>query len=122
MYFSSKEKQAIVLMALNMQKADGIIDEKETLVNKGMFLTIQLSSEEFKSALNLPFGEAISILSDMSDNKKEVVSAFLGALMAVDGDIDDKELLLWNFVSAICSFPIMTIEEAIATFQQYINQ
>lgn len=50
----------------------------------------------------------------MNDAHKRYVTAYLGAMMAVDGEIDDKEKVLWNFVTLICKLPTMNIVDAIA--------
>lgn len=120
MFFTNKEKQAIVLMAVHMQAADGKADEKETLTNQLMFLKMQVSPNDIEAAKEMSFGDAITTLSAMTNEKKDVISAFLGALMAVDGDIDDNEMALWKFVSAMCSFPKMNVVDAIVKFKQFI--
>ena len=52
-------------------------------------------------------------IATMSDAQKRYVCAYLGMLMAIDGDIDDKEKALWKLVSTICDLPTMSIADAI---------
>jgi len=50
----------------------------------------------------------MSYIRRMNAEKKEYVAAFLGALMAVDGKIDGKELVLMNLVVNLCELPNIT--------------
>lgn len=56
---------------------------------------------------------ALARISEMSSEKKRYVCAFLGAMMIVDGDVDESEKKLWGLVSAFCEFPEMTVGEAV---------
>jgi hypothetical protein len=49
----------------------------------------------------------------MNAEEKRYVTAFLGTLICVDGDIQDSEMKLWSLVSALCDLPTMNIMEAV---------
>ena len=42
------------------------------------------------------------------------MAAYLGTIMAVDGDINDREMALWKLLSQICGLPTMTVADAVS--------
>lgn len=59
----------------------------------------------------MPASNAISIISMLTSEEKRYVTAFLGALMAIDG-VDPAEMQLWILTSDLCGLPTMSINEA----------
>ena len=57
---------------------------------------------------------AIAIISKMTEEEKRYVAAFLGAIIAIDGDINQEELKIWRIVSTFCELPTMSIADAIS--------
>ena len=55
---------------------------------------------------------ALSVVANMTPSQKRYVTAYLGTIVAVDGDIDDSEIKLWSLISALCDLPTMSIREA----------
>lgn len=122
MFFTSKEKQAIAVVGLLMQEVDGKTDKREVDANKAMFAKIQVTQADINAANTMQVGEAITVLSAMTEDKKDLVASFLGALMIVDGEADETEVTLWQFVSTMCSFPNMNILDACLKFKQFLLQ
>jgi uncharacterized membrane protein YebE (DUF533 family) len=100
-----------------MANSDGKVSSEETMVivnemsrfgvdqNKGRIIA-ELGS-------NMSHAECCRIVSNMNAEEKRYVTAFLGTLICVDGDIQDSEMKLWSLVSALCDLPTMNIMEAV---------
>ncbi len=115
MTFTTVEMTAITKLALTMAAADGNVEKSELA-----YIALEMSRFGVKDsdpiidgANALDASDALSIVSRMSSEEKKYVTAYLGTVMAVNGDIDDKELALWRLTSLLCGLPSMTISEAI---------
>lgn len=108
---------AIIQVAGAMAGADGNAHPNETKMMMQEAIRFGISGEDFASLLQQASkteGTAAMVeIATMSDAQKRYVCAYLGTLMAIDGDIDDKEKALWQLVSTICKLPSMTIADAI---------
>jgi len=115
--FNGKELAAIIKLALSMIMADGRVDEKEKASLALEMVRFGVKEEQLAGlvvvAQAMDATEAISIISQLSSDEKKYVAAFLGALMAVDGDIDDTEMKLWQLTSTLCNLPTMNVVEAL---------
>ena len=115
--FSLREWIAIHFFARTMAIADGRLDINEFEFISNEFSRFNLTKEECDFVLentdNIEISEATLQIMTMNDSKKRYVCAFLGTLMAIDGDIDDKEFELWQKISLTCTLPAMTIKDAI---------
>lgn len=60
---------------------------------------------------------AIALIAGMDDERKKYVASYLGTIMAADGDIDDRELVLWQLVSTLCDLPTMSVGDAISNMK-----
>ena len=117
MEFNREELMAIAKIANAMIAADGKVDDNEmcswTLemerfgVAEKDFRTLYEQSEE------VDFVDALGTISKFDEEQKRYVGAFIGTLMAIDGDIDDAELKLWQLVSTFCNLPTMSLGEAL---------
>lgn len=119
MTFTSIEMSAIAKLALAMAAADGKVEKCELT-----YIALELarfgvkdSDPILKGADDMDPTIALTIVSKMTPAEKKYVAAYLGTLMAVNGDIDDKELSLWRLTSTLCGLPSMTIKEAINYIQ-----
>ena len=115
--FNGKELAAIIKLALSMIMADGKVDEKEKASLTLEMVRFGVKEEQLAGlvvvAQAMDATEAISIISQLASDEKKYVAAFLGALMAVDGDIDDTEMKLWQLTSTLCDLPTMNVAEAL---------
>ena len=118
MTFTSLEFTAIAKMAKTMSLADGVIQDQEILITIREFARFGVSSEQVKVLLDnadeMEPVVAIAIISKMTEEEKRYVAAFLGAIIAIDGDINQEELKIWRIVSTFCELPTMSIADAIS--------
>lgn len=118
MTFTSLEFTAIAKMAKTMALADGVIQDQEILITIREFARFGVSSEQVKVLLDnadeMEPVVAIAIISKMTEEEKRYVAAFLGAIIAIDGDINQEELKIWRIVSTFCELPTMSIADAIS--------
>ena len=115
--FSRQEMAAIIQIAGAMAGADGEAhpNEKKMMINEAKRFNID--ADEFSSLLNIASNlegtDALATISTMTDAQKRYVCAYLGTLIAIDGDVDDKERALWQLISTLCKLPTMSIADAI---------
>lgn len=112
MYFTSKEKQAIQRLAAQMVVADGQIDPREVILTKLVNDKFGITSEHIDASSNMSLQEAAIIVKNMTQEERKFVCAYLGAMSAIDNDVDERERLLWALLTALCDFPQMSILEA----------
>ena len=117
MQFSGEELAAVMKMAIAMVGADGRSDEREMEV-----ITIELArfgaSAGQMRALNreaqkMDFHKAIGIISNFDNERKKYVASYMAVIMIADGEIDDKELALWQLVTLLCGLPEMDVNQAV---------
>lgn len=120
--FSGKELTAIIKLSASMMAADGRIDDNETSSLALEMIRFGVNQEQLANfifvANNMQAIEAISIVSNLGDEGKKYVAAFLGYLMTVDGNVDDEEMKLWRFISTMCNLPSMNIAQAIKIIKE----
>ena len=120
MYFTNLEKVAVVQISLRMIAADGRVDSKEHEVTFPIWAKMKVSAEHLKEAGQMADLTSLSIVANMDNSKKQFVAAFLGMIMAADGDIDEKELALWKLVSNMCNLPTMHLTECPDIMMKFI--
>ncbi len=117
MQFNGKELSAIVKMAAAMASADGKVEDVEQKAIALELVKFGASSEQATTMLAaaelMEPATALSVIASMSSTQKKYVSGFLAVIMACDGDIDDNEVNLWQFVCTMSGCPTMTIAEAL---------
>ena len=115
--FTDREYTAILLFTKKMTLADGRLDDREKIMLVMEAQRFGIGKNKLANLLdasdNMEADEAIALIATMTDAQKRYVSALLGTIMAIDGDIDDKELALWQMVSFVCKLPEMSINDAI---------
>ena len=120
MYFTSDEKKAIARVAVGMEAADGVESPREFLMIAPVFQKLGITNEELEAASRMSLVSAMQIISNMTTDEKRFVSAFLGAIIIADGDISDKEVSLWRFISSICEFQQMSVRESPEILKSYL--
>lgn len=104
-------------MAIAMVGADGRSDDREMEVVRNELTRFGASVGQMlaltKEAERMEFQEAIEIISNFDYEKKTYVSSYLAVIMIADDEVDDKEVALWQLVSALCSLPEMNISQAV---------
>ena len=117
MQFTGEELAAVLKMAVAMVGADGRNDEREMAVVKNELTRFGASLGQMialtKDAQNMEFEKAIGIISKFDFDRKKYVSSYLAVIMIADGEIDDKEVALWQLVSLLCGLPEMDVNQAV---------
>lgn len=115
--FSRHEMAAIIQLAGTMSGADGTAHPNEMKMMMQEAIRFGVGRADFASLLEqaskMEGTAAMAEIATMSDAQKRYVCAYLGTLMAIDGDINDKEKAMWQLVSTICKLPTMSIADAI---------
>lgn len=115
MTFTGLEMTAVTKLAMVMVSADGKVEQTELAcmaVEMARF-GIQDADPIIDAANSMEPTIAMAIVEKLDYEKKKYVSAYLGTIMAIDKDIDDKELAVWKLTSTLCGLPSMNIKEAI---------
>ncbi len=117
MRFSRIEMVSIMKLAVLMASADGrFADEEKTMIALHA-ASFGVEPQDFKSILeeakSLKPEMALAMVANMTSSQKRHVTAYLGTIIAADGDIDDSEMKLWGLISALCDLPTMSIKDAI---------
>lgn len=117
MQFTGQELAAVMKLGIAMISADGRTDEREMEVVRnelsrfgasvGQMLSLTREAQQMKSET------AISIISDFDPERKKYVASYLAVIMIADGEIDDKELALWQMATLLCGLPEMDINQAV---------
>lgn len=117
MQFSGNELAAVLKMAMAMIGADGRIDVREMEVVRNELTRFGASVGQMKAltdeAQKMEFDKAVGIISNFDYERKKYVSSYLAIIMISDGEIDDKEVALWQLVSLLCGLPEMDVNQAI---------
>ena len=115
MSFTGLEMSAITKLAMVMAAADGKVEQSELAymaIEMARF-GIQDADPVLNGAKAIDPTIAMAIVEKFDYERKKYVAAYLGTMMAADGDIDDKELAVWRLTSTLCGLPSMTIKEAV---------
>lgn len=117
MQFTGQELAAVMKLGIAMISADGRTDEREMEIVKneltrfgasvGQMLSLTREAQQMKSET------AISIISAFDYERKKYVASYLAIIMIADGEIDDKEIALWQMATLLCGLPEMDVRQAI---------
>ena len=115
--FNQREMTAIIKVALAMSVADGTCENNESSFMAQEAHRFNITGDDLNMLLegckNMDGQTAVAELATMTDAQKRYVTAYLGTLMAVDGEISEKELSLWRLMTELCKLPSMSISDAI---------
>lgn len=110
MYFSEREKRAIMAVVCAMGGADDKVDPREAILIKLVSDKVGIDVQKHTPLTDLE--EALNVISAMTAEEKRFVCAYLGRLITIDRDIDPREVVLWNVFSSRCNFPSMSLADA----------
>ena len=121
MKFSREELKAVTHLAMLMIAVDEKIEEVEKFIlfsqvlnEVGNFDEVETIIEE---AEKFDLLTAIEIVKTFSYTDKKYVAAYLGYLIAIDGNIDQREMELRHLITKACDLPIMSVDDAIGYCQ-----
>ena len=117
MKFSGEELAAVMKLGMAMVAADGRSDKAEfevvtkELTRFGASLVQILALAE--KSKQMEFEKAIELVSHFDYERKKYVASYLAVIMIADGEIDEKEVALWQLVTMVCDLPEMDVEQAV---------
>ena len=117
--FTEEQSLAIYKIAYMMANADGVIHPDEVLCIADEMKKISSFDEALFNAKTefIPALSALNTIASFGQGEKKFVSAFLGYILSVDGDIGDEELALWRIICDLCGLPKMSNRQAINFLQ-----
>lgn len=99
-----KEKIAILYAIKCMMTADGaVVSQEMDLLNK-ICSMMHVGQNEFNQALEMSDETAMSILKDMSQDKRNLLAYLLQDMARVNGHIDERERLYFLKVNKELKF------------------
>lgn len=117
MQFNGKQLASLVKLGVAMIQADGKVEENELKFLAAELASFGIDSDDLSTVMEaseqLEAADALATIAAMDAQQKVEATAFLGAMIAADGDVDDAELKLWALVSHLCDLPTMSIADAI---------
>lgn len=120
MNFTNLEKIAVVQVSFRMIAADGKVVSEERAITFPIWTKMKVTADHIQEAGQMADLTSLSIIANMDCSKKRFVAAFLGTIMAADGDINDKEMALWRLVSSMCNLPIMHLTECPDVIMKFV--
>lgn len=121
MYFTNSEKQAIYRLLMDMSLIDNDIDSKEVILTMAIVEKLNISDYDRDRATAITIDNALETVANMTSTEKDFVCSALGTMIAIDGEVNPKEMLLWGIITARCGFPEMNLTEAGAKLQRYLQ-
>ena len=103
MELSDKEKKAIMHGIKCMMAADGVIDSNEMELLNKICLMMHAPQTEFDQVL-MSHEDAMSILKDMSQDKRNMVALLLQDMAKSDGLVDKTERMYFIKVNKELNF------------------
>lgn len=125
MTFTQNEMVAILKLAKLMAVADGKLTNDERAIMFADLGSFGVASNSLQSTVLEKLADdmeptaAIAIVANLTTEEKKYVCGYMAAVMIADGEIDSKEQALWKLVSALASFPIMSIAEAVDFWKRH---
>lgn len=117
MQFTGEELAAVMKMGIAMVGADGRTDESELEVVRNELSRFGASVGQMlalsRDAQRMEFDKAVRIISIFDFERKKYVASYLAVIMISDGEIDDKEVALWQLVTLMCGLPEMDVNQAV---------
>ena len=114
--FNREELAAVLKMANAMIVVDGKTEDVETSLLGREMVRLKVNESEFNIAYRrseeMKYGEALRTISLFDWPRKKYLSAFLGTIIAIDGELNTDEIKLWNYTAELCELPRLSLEEA----------
>lgn len=121
MYFTNSEKQAIYRLLMDMSLIDNDIDSKEVILTMEIVEKLNISDYDRDRATAITIDNALEAVANMTSTEKDFACSALGTMIAIDGKVNPKDMLLWGIITARCGFPEMNLMEAGEKLQRYLQ-
>ena len=90
------EKFAIIIILSQIMKADGIIHPKEEEYMDKVFADLGITISDMEDMANMDDIQAIYIINEMLDDKKQYAHSLFVSMAEADGYIHPKEIEIMN--------------------------
>lgn len=109
-----------------MAEIDGKTDSIELDVIYSQMKRLGLDDEELfkfseKAILNMDPHTAMGIVAGMNTTQKQYVQALLIIIMASDGEIHEREMIMLRMVTKICGLPPISMNDIRNTLNAFRN-
>ncbi len=127
MQFNKKEIAAILNVANAMAEIDGKVDTIEMDVIYSQMTRFGIEYDELfalteTAILNMAPHTAIDIIANMSSVQKQYVQAILVVIMASDGEIHEREMIMLRMLTMQCSLPPINANDIKNTLNTFKNR
>jgi len=127
MTFSKRELAAILNVANGMAQIDGKTDPIEMEVIYFQMKRLGIEHEELLSLTDTALLEmdphsAMDIIAEMNTIQKQYVQALLIVVMASDGVIDEREMIMLHMLTMACGLPKINMNDINNTLNAFRNR
>lgn len=125
--FSNRELTAILKIATGMAEIDGKTDSIELEVIYSQMSRLGIDHEEIltlteDAILNMDPHNAMDIVAEMTSAQKQYVQALLIVIMASDGEIHEREMIMLRMLTMMCGLPPISMNDIRITLQTFRNR
>lgn len=117
MQLTGLQLAAILKAGKLMVLADGKVKMNELKVLAHEMSNFNVPESQVQGLLSaadtIEASEMVKILSSLDSNIQKYVCGYLAVIILSDGNIDDSEVKMWKLLCTMCSFPVMSISEAL---------
>ena len=106
MNFSFTEKKAIWKLLIDIIGSDGRISTGEADYGARLVAMLGFSESDMDEALELTVKQAISILKEMTPEKKQSAQTMLLEMVKVDGAVDEDEMKIFSAICTAAELPL----------------
>ena len=127
MQFNKRELAAILNVANAMAEIDGKVDPIEMDVIYSQMTRLGIEHEELlalteTAILNMDPHIAMDIIANMSSVQKQYVQAILVVIMASDGEIHEREMIMLRMLTMVCGLPPINANDIKNTLNTFRNR
>ena len=125
--FNKKELAAILNIAHGMAEIDGKMDSIESDIIYTQMSRLGLDHEELfdlteVALIRMDPHTAMNIIADMTLVQKQYVQALLVIIMASDGEIHEREMIMLRMITMTCGLPPINLNDIKNTLNNFRNR
>ena len=125
--FNKKELAAILNIAHGMAEIDGKMDSIESDIIYTQMRRLGLDHEELfdlteVALIRMDPHTAMNIIADMTLVQKQYVQALLVIIMASDGEIHEREMIMLRMITMTCGLPPINLNDIKNTLNNFRNR
>ena len=125
--FNKKELASILNIANGMAEIDGKMDSIESDIIYTQMSRLGLDHEELfdlteVALIRMDPHTAMNIIADMTLVQKQYVQALLVIIMASDGEIHEREMIMLRMITMTCGLPPINLNDIKNTLNNFRNR